>query len=418
MMIFQRPARAAGIPVAALVAIVPGAAHAPARASAPAAARASAPAAAHVSAPAAARGDVALRHASTSGSLLRALDDRLRRSDVNAVLEASGARELGAQWCGKDAAVPPGSLTHCFDRKDSRTKRWVPQGVTTVSDAVAGENWNGARPLLVSWHGGERVRVSFVDPDGRTYRHVLLVAPAGKKGRATFRDLGVHAGGIAWFEDKLYVADTTRGFRVFDMTRIYDLGASKAGSTKHAKRVGLHSGKYYGHGHRYVMPQVGTWRYVEGRAPSGTCRGKGPLRTSWTSIDRTSWPPSLIAGEYCGAGKPRGRVAAWPLGDGGPAASGGVARASRVAAMPGDQIQGAVRTNGLWWFTRGRGPDERGEMLVTRPGVFGGWDRVTRHTVSYGPEDLSCQRGASRIWTVAEYAGRRALWGLPASACH
>ncbi|MEV5825855.1 hypothetical protein AB0L25_09785 [Spirillospora sp. NPDC052242] len=402
-MIFQRAttARAAGIPLAALAAIVPGAVHAPARAAA------------------ADPDGVALRHAATPAAALRALDGRLRRSGVDAVLRAPGARELGRDRCGRAAAVPPGSLAYCFDRKDSRTKTWVPQGVTTVSDAVADENWNGDRPMLVSWHGGESVRVTFVDPDRRAYRHVLLVRPVMKDGRATFGDIDVHAGGIAWFGDKLYVADTTRGFRVFDMTRIYDLGASRSGSTKRPGRVGLHGGTYYGHGHRYVLPQTATWRYVGGRAPSNGCRGEGPLRTSWTAVDRTSWPPALIAGEYCKAERPRGRVATWPLRDGtGPVSSGGVAHANWVAPMPDDQIQGAVRTNGYWWFTRGRGRDTRGEMLVTRTGLFGGWAPVTRHTISYGPEDLSCHRGANRIWTVAEYAGRRALWGLPASACH
>lgn len=409
-MILQRvrSVRAAGIPLAALAAIVPLTVHAPADAVAAPARAAAAPA----------RGDVALRHAASSGPALRALDGRLRRGGVNAVLRASGGRRLGKDGCAKAAAVPPGSLTYCFDRKDTRTEKWVPQGVTTVSDAAADESWNGDRPMLVSWHGGRSVRVTFVDPDRRTYRHVLLVQPAVKDGRATFRDIDVHAGGIAWFGNELYVADTTRGFRVFDMTRIYDLGASKSGSTGHPGRVGLHGKTYYGHGHRYVMPQTATWRYVEGRAPSNTCRGKGPLRTSWAAIDRTARPASLIAGEYCGAGKPRGRVATWPLREGGLRSSGGVARASWVASMPGDQIQGAVRTNGLWWFTRGRGRDARGRLLVTRPGLTGGWSAVTRHTISYGPEDLACMRGAHRIWTVAEYAGRRALWGLPASACH
>jgi hypothetical protein len=263
----------------------------------------------------------------------------------------------------------------------------------------------------VSWHGGGRVKVTFVDPDRGTYRHVLLVHPTMKGKKPTFTDIDIHAGGIAWYGDKLYVADTRNGLREFDTRLIFDLRQSKAGSTRAAGRVGLHGGKYHGHGYRYVMPQTGSWKFARGWT-GGKCRGSGALRMSWVAVDRTTWRHVLIAGEWCRPKGPRGRVATWPV-----QALNGTrpVRADWAAPLPYDRIQGAVRTNGQWWFTQGLGK-KRGRLFMARRDWWG-WAGVTYRTISYGPEDLSCYRGRHRIWTVAEYAHKRALWSFPADSC-
>ncbi|MFG2091482.1 hypothetical protein [Spirillospora sp. NPDC048824] len=386
---------AAGVPLAAPVAALPDVVHAaPARAAADPDLR-----------------DFDLRRGSDRTAPIRALDKRLGRSSVDALLGSSGQNRL-RRGCGKAAGVPAHSLVYCFDKTDSNTRKWVPQGVTTVSDAVDGERWaGGGRPILVSWHDSGRVRLTFVNPGKRTYRHVLLVYPTMRGKRPTYTDIGIHAGGIAWYGDKLYVADTRHGVREFDMRQIYDLGKSKAGSTGRPGRVGLHGKTYYGHGYRYVMPQTGSWHSAHGRT-GGTCRGSGPLRMSWIAVDRTAWNHVLIAGEWCRRKGPQGRVATWPL----RALSGSrTVHANWAAPLPGDRIQGGVRTNGQWWFTQGRGK-KRGRLLMTRRDWWD-WDRVTYRTISHGPEDLSCYRGQHRIWTVAEYARKRALWSFPADAC-
>ncbi|GAA4224382.1 hypothetical protein GCM10022254_03690 [Actinomadura meridiana] len=355
--------------------------------------------------------DFDLRRGSDRGPALRALGGRLQRSSVSGLLTSSGLGRFG-RGCGKPAAVPAHSLVYCFDKQDSATNAWVPQGVSTVSDATEGERWaGGVRPMLVSWHDSGRIRLTFVDPDRHSYRHVLLVAPTVKNGRATYSDIGVHAGGIAWYGDKLYVADTRHGLREFDMRQIYDLGRSKAGSTGHASWVGLHGKKYYGHGFRYVMPQTGSWHFVGG-ATGGTCRGSGPLRMSWVAVDRTTWHHVLIAGEYCRPKAPQGRVVTWPVGA---LSEGGTVHADWAAELPGDRIQGGVRTNGHWWFTQSRNK-KRGHLLSTSRSLFD-WNRVTHRTISHGPEDLSCFRGQHRVWTVAEYARKRALWSFRTDSC-
>ncbi|GGQ42883.1 hypothetical protein BKA00_007149 [Actinomadura coerulea] len=404
----RRPGTAA-VAAGVLAAAVPGAALAAPAAADPRAMTA-ARAAGAAAAPLDAR-DFDLRRGTDRSGTVRALGGVLRRTGVAALLRSPGHTGLGG-GCGRAAGVPAGSLVYCFDTADSTTRDWVPQGVTSVSDAAAGEGWaGGVRPILVSWHNGGRVRLTFVDPDRRVYRHVLLVAPVMRGGRPTYTDVGVHAGGIAWYGDKLYVADTRHGLREFDMRQIFDLSASRAGSTRRPDRIGLHGGTYYAHGFRYVMAQTGSRHFARGRV-GGKCRGGGPLRMSWTAVDRTTWPHVLIAGEYCRPDWPRGRVVSWPLAS---LAGGGTASADGGARLPVDRVQGAVRTHGRWWFTQSRS-GERGRLFSTRY-TGTGWAPVRRRTISYGPEDLSCHRGLHRIFTLAEHPGRRALWAFRASSC-
>jgi hypothetical protein len=386
---------AASVPLAGLPAAVPGTAHAtaPAEAAAPMNPR-----------------DFDLRRGTDRSGPIRGLDRTLRRSSVSALLRSSGQDKMG-HGCGKAAAVPAHSLVYCFNKADTRTSTWVPQGVTSVSDATAGERWaGGVRPILVSWHNGGRVRLTFVDPDRRTYRHVLLVAPVTRDGHADYTDVGVHAGGIAWYGDRLYVADTRHGVRVFDLRKIYDLSRG-AGSTGHAGWVGLHGGKYYGHGFRYVLAQSSGWEFAHGRV-GGKCRGTGPLRMSWIAVDRTTSPHVLIAGEYCRPNWPQGRVVTWPLAE---LSGGGTARADGGARLPADRLQGGVRTHGRWWFTQSLG-HKRGRLFATHH-TGRGWASVKRRTISYGPEDLSCYRGRHRVFTLAEHPGQRALWAFRAASC-
>ncbi|MGW2306761.1 hypothetical protein [Actinomadura luteofluorescens] len=398
----------AAVAAGVLAAATPGIAHA---APAPAEPRAGTVAQAwSVAAPLNPR-DFDLRRGTDRSGTVRALGGRLRRTGVAALLRSSGGARLGG-GCGRAAGVPAGSLVYCFDGADSTTRNWVPQGVTSVSDAAAREGWaGGVRPILVSWHNGGRVRLTFVDPDRRAYRHVLLVAPEMRDGRPTYTDVGIHAGGIAWYGDKLYVADTRHGLREFDMRQIFDLTAGNAGSTRHTERIGLYGGTYYAHGFRYVMAQTSSWHFARGRV-GAKCRGSGPLRMSWTAVDRTTWPHVLIAGEYCRPNWPRGRVVSWPLAS---LAGGGVASADGGARLPVDRVQGAVRTHGQWWFTQSRS-GKRGRLFSTRY-TGRGWAPVRSRTVSYGPEDLSCHRGRHRIFTLAEHPGRRALWAFRAASC-
>jgi hypothetical protein len=116
------------------------------------------------------------------------------------------------------------------DFDDQGTTKWYPQGITTSADAYDKGEYEGNRIQLISWHsdnyddGKRGARISFVKQSSaraKKYRHVLLVRP---KGTDDFEAIaGLHAGGIMWYGNLLYVVDTSGGLRVFDLDHIYQV---------------------------------------------------------------------------------------------------------------------------------------------------------------------------------------------------
>ncbi|MFF5265109.1 hypothetical protein ACFY4C_40015 [Actinomadura viridis] len=375
-----------------------------------------------------------------AANALGGMAGNLKTVGVQTLLERQGDRK--GEWggdCGRAARVPAGAKVFCFDSRDTGTEEWYPHGVTTVSDAQADEKWGASRPLLVSWNDRDEkaphksARVTFINTENNTYRHVLLVWPyQNAKGRTTYEPVGtqgsgtgIQAGGLAWYGNRLYVADAGTGLRVFDMRQIFDLGKSRNGSTGKPGRVGLHGKTYHGYGYRYVMPQVAS--YVPARDPGGSCTGDGTPHHSWLSINRTG-KDKLVTGEWCR--NTQGRVAQFPLvsGESGTGDlvtdSEGRAAPTSVARLPVSYVQGGSTADGTWWFTRNVPASERpfppgqnknpGE-LVRAQWSETGFEEVGRQAVSFGPEDLSCWRGRNQVWTVAEHPGQRAVYAVDKS---
>jgi hypothetical protein len=367
------------------------------------------------------------------GAALGGLARNLETTSVQALLNAEQGSRTG-KWggsCGGAAEVPAGSRVFCFDAEDTRTKEWHPRGITSAPGPQAGAPTDSVKPLLVGWYDNDKkaphrsARVTFVNTRDDTYRHVLLVWPyQDSKGRTTYEpigtrgsDTGAHAGGIAWYGNRLYVSDTGTGLRVFDMRHIFDLGSSRNGATTHPGHVGLHGGKYYGLGNRYVMPQV--LSYVPAKRTGGSCTGHGTPKHSWLSLNQTGGQDRLVTGEWCKNG--HGRLAQFPLAP--PSGTGDLvtngkreATPSLVARLPASYVQGGTTSDGTWWFTRNVPQEERpGELIQAR------WSdefkEIKRQAISYGPEDLSCRRGTHQIWTIAEQPGQRALYGMTRSEC-
>jgi hypothetical protein len=188
-----------------------------------------------------------------------------------------------------------------WDRKDSDTKDWYPQGVD-----------GHGRHLLVSWYSKRTgaARLSVVDTDAGRYGHVALVTADGKP-------VKTHAGGLAWREDLLYVADTTRGLRLFDLRRF-------AGDT---------------------LPQAAWYR------PAG-----GKLRFSYASVDEAA--AGLLVGEYSDK-TPGARLVRWPFAPGGLLAQ-EVASDAWVTAHA--NLQGAVALGGHVLLAASRGPIREGKL--------------------------------------------------------
>jgi hypothetical protein len=154
--------------------------------------------------------------------------------------------------------VPPGRR-FCWDASDAGTSdagasdagtatggpEWFPQGVTTVADAQADEEWGSKQAVLVSWY------------------------------------------------DKN--SEPVQGFRVFDMRYIFDLKSSAIGDLTDVNTAGLQSdGKYTSFGYRYVIPQV-DWLVSDlGNADPSTstlCASSGTPKFSFVSLDRTDGAP-------------------------------------------------------------------------------------------------------------------------------
>jgi hypothetical protein len=146
---------------------------------------------------------------------------------------------------------------------DRKTHAWYPQGVTSSWDAVENGKYDGMDVMLVSWHAHKisedknfekrGARISFItygDTERPRYRHVLLVQPTDyDKPTDNFSAIPhLHAGGIAWYGDHLYVMETTNGVRMFDLRKIYQVEDDKGSYDK----IGKVGGKYHGYGYKSV----------------------------------------------------------------------------------------------------------------------------------------------------------------------
>ena len=184
-----------------------------------------------------------------------------------------------------------------FDSGDNSDCTNYPQGITTSRDAVGtanSGNYDGHQLVLVSWYTKDgcdgdqaRSRITLVDWDAtypNKYRKVLLVEPTGTAAAPDFKDIPIHAGGVSWYGDYLYVADTGKGMRVFDMRKILK---TDTGGT--ADQIGHQSGTtYYAHNYAYVLPQVGT---ITAQTTSGT-------NLAWSSISLDRVSSSIVMTEY------------------------------------------------------------------------------------------------------------------------
>jgi hypothetical protein len=343
-----------------------------------------------------------------------ALEKVLPSVDVRHVLAHVNRPATFGEDCRSPAfhGITPPAQRYCFDAEDTsapgdRKLEWMPQGVTTVADARADQALSGRQAILISWYDKQNsvhkgVRVSFLDTASKRYRHVLLVYPfIGQAGEPTYEILsspqsgehpGIHAGGIAWYENYLYVVDTTRGIRVFDMRRIFDLeAAGERADLDASDEVGLRAGKYRSFGYRYVMPQIAAWENPGGLA---------------------SFPANFECSE---GGTPR-----WPLerASGLPRTGGsGTWRAERAFRLPVQHVQGAVSYENRWYLSRtGGGPNGNATLVMaseseTQPGVL---EVREQRKAAIGTEDLSYWPGRDELWTVTEHPGKRALYGVGA----
>ncbi|MBS7531100.1 hypothetical protein IC619_011400 [Hazenella sp. IB182353] len=344
------------------------------------------------------------------------LDKELNKSGIqNLLAEANRQAEHG---CNSLAISDVSDVidSWCFNTGDNLTNEWYPQGISGVGDAQQDDLWGNKQAFVVSWyHKDKGVRISFLDPETGKYRHVLLVEPyTNSYGNPSYKAVNIHAGGIVWYGNYLYVADTTEGFRVFDMRNIYDLTSSTNGDVSDKDKVGRHNGTYYGHGYRYVMAQVGAWTIPEQQTGSSGCTTDAAPRFSFVGLDRSTAPDSLVSGEYCNPPNPEndatlyGRMARWPLQNSElKTSSDGLAHATAIYPLPKAHAQGALTLNDHLYVMTSAGEFSHGKLYKTTPN-----GEVITQTAGIGPEDLYYWPARNELWTVTEYPGRRVMYAV------
>ncbi|HEX5120815.1 MAG TPA: hypothetical protein VFW65_37005 [Pseudonocardiaceae bacterium] len=301
-----------------------------------------------------------------------------------------------------------------FDSGDNGDCTNFPQGITTSRDAVGdtnGGNYDGHQLVLVSWYtkdgcaGAEaRSRITLVDWDAtypNNYRKILLVQPTGTAAAPSFTDIPIHAGGVSWYGDDLYVADTGHGMRVFDMK---DILRTNTGGT--AGQIGCTSTTVcHAHNYAYVLPQIGT---VTSNTTSGT-------NLAWSSIALDRVSGSIVMAEYtCQSGctsfpNRAPRAVRFPFASGATTFA-TTTTASQALQLPWYNLNGVVSHNGRWWF------NSSGQKklyywtptagAVTFPWVSGG------ESLSYWEDSAQ----PDLLWTLQETVGNRNVFAVDQDA--
>ena len=350
---------------------------------------------------------------------------------ANVVYDLAAA-PLPSQWaklmqtCAPAVDSSAGSVAQSFcwsntgtgDANDF-TGGWYPQGLTSSSESgVNGEPvWSGVPAgkdvLLISSYlrkasgTGEPTRLAVVDASAnpKRYLNVVLYEPCtgGAGCQSGFKPLlDSHVGGLAWAGKYLYVADTARGFKVFDLTQFY----KQAGPT-------------------YALPQVMQYSQPTSAtqcslAVTGSVR-PCTLDFSFASIANGA-PYRLVAGEFSETAD-TARIVSWPLLSTGlidTTAAGrdkqkdelvtgsdlvkfqGVAVNGNTTVLSASYAQSTVANSGKTHRITTRSP-------WTNSGSQLGMAAVTRKAPR-GIEDLAASKTRNVVWSISEFPGRRWIW--------
>ena len=284
-----------------------------------------------------------------------------------------------------------------WDAEDSTTTQWYPQGITSSHDACAGGRWSDREVLLVSWVRGRnanvRISVCELGDSAPRYRHVLLVEPVRRFWREALdlKPIRVHAGGIVWRGDHLYVADTLRGLRVFAVEEMLTVATDGPPGF-----IGHRNGRWYGAGYRYVMPQIGTLRMPLLRSIAD----RGP-RFSFVSLCRRpgEGDGSVISGEYRRK-QAGGRVVDWPVfAEGADLTAGTPVRARSALTAGRANLQGALAVGDRLLLASSGG----GRGGVGRLAVYDGDGLAADHPWANGPEDLAYAPARDLVLSLTEH---------------
>jgi hypothetical protein len=308
-----------------------------------------------------------------------------RTVGLDGVLTGRGRRARRARVPGSGAVEG-----YRWGLADTFTQTWWPQG-------VAVGHHEGAPLVITSWFAQPKrrremgSRISIIDlrnPRRARYHHVLLVAPRRTDDGISLDPVRIHAGGIVWVGDRLFVAATYGGIREFRLSDI--MRAPSRGPLRRS------TGPF---GYRYLLPESGGYLPPNAEA-------KKRMRYSFLSLESGSGIRGLdgdelrlVAGEY--GTSDRRRLARLRL-----LKDGTVIDAAHVPRIA--QMQGAVLHDGVWFVSASRGDKTPGDLWTGTP------DAMTRHVgvLPPGPEDLAAWPERDQLWSVSEFPGKRWVFAV------
>jgi hypothetical protein len=377
----------------------------------------------------------AVDDANTRGALLghRTINQVLAGANRTLAYKTSSACASAKASIAKldDAAHRVGAW--CFDSGDEDAGRsldssdWVPQAVASSNEGAVG-GYTGPSAVAVTWYqprpdhtagamdDPQNDRISFINTpasgDSATYRHVLMVEPVVENGVLNLRRVKMHAGGIAWYGNILYVASTGGGIRAFDVRRIFAVHTTK-------DTVGLDTATpsdtgLYGESFAYVILEVANYKKTDAacnRSPTTVNTG---LCFSGVTVNRSASPVSLISYEYrtkdeMVAAKVGSRIVHWPL-DGSTGllarAADGKVHSGKLFVTPTYQVQGVSIDHSTFFMST----SQSGGTFYRE--IDGDGVAPDKSTWAQGAETTSFTTTSfgNRLWSITEVPGRRMLF--------
>jgi len=295
---------------------------------------------------------------------------------------------------------------------DEGTTEWRPQG-------IAGFQWAGRKFLVVTWYGvgpddiagvnnqHKGVRIALADITSMsniTYRLVLLVQNKANMSNASlykasnpYTQLGsfcpvtIHAGGVAAYAGKLYVADTKLGMRVFDLTNFIPVDGDATET-----RIGMETnGDLKAFNYGYILPESGYYK-ITGASPFSCIElGQGA-----TASDKFLWTGQYITSDETATPTVYGF---------GVNTSGVVSTAQPQVIVPIDNtsgnvygMQGVYRSGTKTFMTiTGTSSYEGSTARLVR--YNDGTTAGSRYRWPHGAEDLYFDSTTGYLWNLTEY---------------
>jgi hypothetical protein len=289
-----------------------------------------------------------------------------------------------------------------WNTDDETTAIWRPQG-------IAGFTRNGVRYLLVSWyarnsaeHKGSRITLIDISPSSSTYltyRHLLLVQPdipsstTGYTQYASYAPLKVHAGGIAYFQGKIYLSSTSLGVRVFDLDKIIEVSTGDDTSEKCGKDA---NGNLFAFNYRYILPQIG-YQKINNASPFSTIQ----INEEGTQF----WTGQYYAGSADAAIVPK--IFGFPIDAEGKLQNAGIVTIAPQNSLFADNhahgIQGVFRKGNRTWLSCTGSPSESYGSTARLARYTDGADNTVRYRWPYGAESLYYEANYGYLWSLTEF---------------